>query len=239
MAGYGVVALWRLVSRIRVILADDDESVRHDLRRLLELEPDIEVVSIAHDGQHALQQAAVLNPDVVVLDIRMPVLDGIAATRLLRHPNRDGDTEDTTFRDPPAVLILTTFDLDDYVLAAIRAGAAGFLVKDQAPEQLGDAIRIVASGDAILAPRATARLLEEFTQPRAVHSPQLDLLTRRERAVLEQMALGRSNEEIAELLFVSVPTVKTHVSNLLTKLDLQNRIQVVVWAYENRVVTVS
>jgi DNA-binding NarL/FixJ family response regulator len=170
-------------------------------------------------------------PDVVVLDIRMPVLDGIAATRALRHP------EDSSAHIP-AVLVLTTFDLDDYVLGAIRAGAAGFMLKDQAPEQLAEAVRTVANGEAVLAPRATARLLEEFTQTRASLSPSLALLTPRERSVLELIAKGLSNEEIADSLFVSVPTVKTHVSNLLSKLELENRIQVVVWAYENRVVTV-
>jgi DNA-binding NarL/FixJ family response regulator len=220
------------LTNIRVVVADDDDSVRHDLRRLLELEPDIEVVAIAHDGQHAVEQSSALRPDVVVLDIRMPVMDGIAATQMLRHPS------DATAH-VPAVLVLTTFDLDDYLLGAIRAGAAGFLLKDQAPERLAEAVRTVANGEAILAPRATARVLEELTQPRTTQSPKLSLLTPRERMVLELMAKGRSNDEIAEELFVSVPTVKSHVSNLLTKLDLDNRIQVVVWAYENRVVSVS
>jgi DNA-binding NarL/FixJ family response regulator len=221
------------VRKIRVIVADDDESVRHDLRRLLELEPDIEVVAIAHDGSHAVDQAEMLRPDVVVLDVRMPVLDGISATCQLRHP-----LDPNAHR--PAVLVLTTFDLDEYVLGAIRAGAAGFLVKDQAPERLAEGVRTVAGGDAILAPRATARLLEELTNPtvdaESTTTPKLQLLTRRERAVLELMAKGLSNEEISEALFVSIPTVKTHVSSLLTKLDLDNRIQVVVWAYESRVV---
>jgi DNA-binding NarL/FixJ family response regulator len=220
------------LTTFRVVVADDDYSVRHDLRRLLELEPDIEVVAIAHDGQHAIEQCRALEPDVVVLDIRMPVMNGIAATRILRHPS-DATTH------VPAVLVLTTFDLDDYLLGAIRAGAAGFLLKDQAPERLAEAVRTVANGEAILAPRATARVLEELTQPRTTQSPKLLLLTPRERMVLELMAKGRSNDEIAEELFVSVPTVKSHVSNLLTKLDLENRIQVVVWAYENRVVSVS
>jgi DNA-binding NarL/FixJ family response regulator len=217
--------------RLRVVVADDDDSVRHDLRRLLELEPDIEVVAVAHDGQHAIDHSVALRPDVVVLDVRMPVLDGIAATHALRHP-----------KDPlahvPAVLVLTTFDLDEYILGAIRAGAAGFMLKDQAPERLAGAVRTVANGEAVLAPRATARLLEEFTQPRTSLHPALPFLTPRERTVLELIAKGWSNDEIAAALFVSIPTVKTHVSNLLTKLELDNRIQVVVWAYENRVVAV-
>lgn len=222
-----------MTAQLRVLVADDDDSVRSDLRRLLELEVDIEVVATAHDGQHAIDQSNALQPDVVVLDIRMPVLDGIAATHALRHPH------DST-RHIPAVLVLTTFDLDEYVLGAVRAGAAGFLLKDQAPEHLAGAVRTVAHGDAVLAPRATARLLEEFTRPRSSSlSPKLALLTRRERAVLELMARGSSNDEIADALYVSLPTVKTHVSNLLTKLELENRIQVVVWAYENHVVTAS
>jgi DNA-binding NarL/FixJ family response regulator len=216
---------------LRVVVADDDDTVRHDLRRLLELEADIEVVAVAHNGQHAIEHCHNHRPDVVILDIRMPVMDGIAATQVLRHPS-----------DPlvptPAVLILTTFDLDDYVLAAIRVGAAGFMLKDQAPEHLAAAVRTVANGDAVLGPRATARLLEEFAQPRVVQSPSLALLTPRERDVLELVAKGLSNDEVSEALYVSVPTVKTHVSNLLTKLNLENRVQVVVWAYENRVVTV-
>ncbi len=218
--------------QLRVVIADDDDSVRNDLRRLLELESDIEVVAVAHNGQHAIDQSVTHRPDVVVLDVRMPILDGIAATAALRHPSHlDAHV--------PSVLVLTTFDLDEYVLGAIRAGAAGFLLKDQAPEQLADAVRTVASGDAVLAPRATARLLEELTHPRSATNPKLQLLTQRERSVLELMAKGQSNDEIADALFVSIPTVKTHVSNLLTKLELENRIQVVVWAYENRIVTVG
>jgi DNA-binding NarL/FixJ family response regulator len=220
--------------KLRVVIADDDASMRQDLRRLLELESDIEVVSIAHDGQHAVEQCAHLHPDVVVLDVRMPVLDGISATQLLRHPGtvRDGETL-------PAVLILTTFDLDEYVLGAIRAGAAGFLLKDQAPELLAAAVRTVARGEAILGPRATARLLEEFTKVPSSESPLLDSLTRREREVLVLLAQGLSNDEIADSLMVSVPTVKTHVSNVLMKLGIENRVQAVVWAYENGVAHAS
>jgi DNA-binding NarL/FixJ family response regulator len=211
--------------KLRVLLADDDASVRNDLRRLLELEPDIEVVAVCHDGQHAVDQCAYLLPDVAVLDIRMPVLDGISATIKIR--NRSSEL---------SVLILTTFDIDEYVLGAIRAGAAGFLLKDQAPEQLAEAVRTVARGEAILAPRATARLIEEFTKPRqkpAERNATIDSLTSREVDVLALIAQGLANETIANALQVSVPTVKTHVSNLLAKLQLQNRVQAVIWAYEN------
>jgi DNA-binding NarL/FixJ family response regulator len=216
--------------KLRVIIADDDASVRHDLRRLLELEPDIEVVAVAQDGQHAIEQCEHLLPDVVVLDIRMPVLDGISATEILRSETR---------LNRPIVLILTTFDLDEYVLGAIRAGAAGFLLKDLAPEQLAVAVRTVARGEAILAPRATARLLEEFSNPRVLvpaGAPMLELLTKRERDVLELVAQGLNNNEIADALIVSVATVKTHVSNLLAKLGIENRVQAVVWAYDHGVV---
>jgi DNA-binding NarL/FixJ family response regulator len=217
-------------TNIRVVIADDDASVRNDLRRLLETEADIEVVAVAHDGTDALEQCMQLAPDVVVLDVRMPNLDGISAAKMLRSSH---EAKGTT---APAVLILTTFDLDEYVLGAIRAGAAGFLLKDQAPEQLADAIRTVARGDGILAPRATARLLEELTNPTAVAPPAIQLLTRREQEVLQLVVHGRNNTEIADELVVSLATVKTHVSNLLMKLELENRLQVVVWAYEKGVV---
>jgi DNA-binding NarL/FixJ family response regulator len=214
---------------LRVLVVDDDTNVRNDFRRLLELESDLNVVGVAHDGSDAIDQCANLSPDVVVMDIRMPVMDGITATQRIR----DAD-------NAPAVLIMTTFDLDEYVLGAIRAGAAGFLLKDQAPEKLADAVRTVANGDAILGPRATARLLAEFVHPSTEKSnlpALLDTLTKREHDVLLHVAQGRSNEEIAEALFVSVPTVKTHMSNLLMKLGIENRVQVVVWAYENGVVS--
>ena len=216
-------------ARLRVVVADDDANVRHDLRRLLELEHDIEVVSVANDGQHAIEVCAFHRPDVVVMDVRMPVLDGISATERIRNP-----VDDSASGYRPAVLILTTFDLDEYVFGAIRAGAAGFLLKDQAPELLADAVRTVARGEAILAPRATARLFEEFAEPR--RAAPLDGLTKREIDVLRLIAQGLSNEDIASSLFVSIPTVKTHVSNLLMKLAVDNRIQAVIWAYENAIV---
>jgi DNA-binding NarL/FixJ family response regulator len=217
---------------LRVLIADDDATVRNDLRRILELEHDIEVVATCHDGQHAVDQCTHLWPDVAVLDVRMPVLDGIGATRLIRQLQQPGAT-------PPAVLIITTFDLDEYVLGALRAGAAGFLLKEQTPEQLAEAVRTVARGDGVLAPRATARLIEEFTQPATVKDTnELHGLTAREREVLEFIAQGKSNDEIADILVVSLATVKTHVSNMLAKLHLENRVQAVVWAYENNVAPV-
>ncbi len=210
---------------IRVLIADDDASIRTDLRRLLELEADIEVVATSHDGSHAVDQARQLNPDVVVMDVRMPELDGIAATRAILTNNKHC-----------RVLILTTFDLDEYVVGAIHAGAAGFLLKEQAPDVLADAIRTVHRGDAVLAPGATARLFAELASPTRHEPPNLDFLTRREQEILGHVATGMSNEEIAASLVVSLATVKTHVSNLLTKLDLTNRVQVVAWAYEQGVV---
>jgi DNA-binding NarL/FixJ family response regulator len=213
---------------IRVLIADDDVSIRVDLRRLLELEDDIKVVGTSHDGGHAVDQARQLLPDVVVMDVRMPELDGIAATRAIVATNKNC-----------RVLILTTFDLDEYVVGAIHAGAAGFLLKEQAPDVLADAIRTVHRGDAVLAPGATARLFAELAAPTRHEPPKLDFLTRREQEILGLVAEGRSNEDIASQLVVSLATVKTHVSNLLTKLGLSNRVQVVAWAYEQGVVSTS
>jgi DNA-binding NarL/FixJ family response regulator len=213
---------------IRVIVADDDATIRTDLRRLLELEEDLEVVAVAHDGEHAVSQCQMLRPDVVVMDVRMPVLDGIAATR--RIVGTDAQCH---------VLILTTFDLDDYVLGAIRAGAAGFLLKEQAPEVLAEAIRTVHRGEAILAPGATARLFAKLAAPSEPVAPVLDFLTRREQQVLTLIADGASNEDIASTLVVSLATVKTHVSNLFTKLDVTNRVQIVAWAYQHGVVRIG
>jgi DNA-binding NarL/FixJ family response regulator len=223
------MSVFSATRKLRVLIADDDATVRSDLRKILELESDLEVVATCHDGQHAVDQCAYLRPDVAVLDVRMPELDGIAATRQIRQAKLDGSAT-------AAVLIITTFDLDEYVLGALRAGAAGFLLKEQTPEQLADAVRTVARGDGVLAPRATARLIEEFVQPRtAPPAPDLPGLTIREREVLQFLAQGKSNEEIGDELVVSLATVKTHVSNVLAKLHLQNRVQAVVWAYENNV----
>jgi DNA-binding NarL/FixJ family response regulator len=213
--------------KLRVVIADDDERVRQDFAALLELEPDIEVVGIAADGLTAVDLCLRVNPHVVVMDIRMPGLNGIDATAHLRVNN------------PPTsrVLVVTTFDLDEYVLSAARAGASGFLLKDQAPDQLAEAVRIVAAGDAIVSPRATARLLREFAtpsnQPAITDMP----LSEREVEIVRLMAQGMSNEDIARVAFVSIATVKTHVSSVLSKLGLQSRLQIVVWAYDTGTVS--
>ncbi len=209
--------------KITVLIADDDERVRSDFRNLLQLEPDIDVVGVAADGVEAVELANRLHPDVVVMDIRMPGTNGIEATLRLRS----GPSTHSK------VLVVTTFDLDEYVLGAARAGASGFLLKDQAVAELAKAVRIVAAGDALVSPRATARLLEEFVKPALSVSNQARMLTDRELDVVRLMAKGLSNEEIAREAFISVGTVKTHVSSVLSKLHLQSRIQIVVWAFEN------
>ena len=212
---------------IRVLLVDDHALARKGFRMVLETEPDIEVVGEAADGRQAVHSAGRLAPDVVLMDVRMPELDGIAATRQI---------VDAGTAKPPKVLILTTFDLDEYVYDSLTAGASGFLLKDVGPEQLTAGIRAVASGDALLAPSVTRRLIDEFvqTRPRQVDRPQaLDELTPRERQVLELVAQGLSNAEIAELLVVEETTVKTHVSRLLAKLDLRDRVQAVILAYDS------
>jgi DNA-binding NarL/FixJ family response regulator len=209
---------------IRVLLADDQALVRSGFQMILASQPDIEVCGEAEDGRQAIDLTNRLAPDVVLMDVRMPVLDGLEATRRLV------DLE-TTAR----ILILTTFDLDEYVYAAIRAGASGFLLKDVRPSQLVDAIRVVADGEALLAPAVTKRLLERFaaTLPTPEErAPALATLTDRERDVLELVASGLSNSEIAERLFLGETTVKTHVSSLLRKLGLRDRVQAVVLAYE-------
>ena len=209
---------------IRVLLADDQALVRGGFQMILAAQPDIEVVGEAEDGRQAIDLANRLLPDVILMDVRMPVLDGLEATRRLVELG-------TTAR----ILILTTFDLDEYVYAAIRAGASGFLLKDVRPSQLVDAIRVVADGEALLAPAVTRRLLERFaaTLPTPEErAPALATLTDRERDVLELVASGLSNSEIAERLFLGETTVKTHVSSVLRKLGLRDRVQAVVLAYE-------
>jgi DNA-binding NarL/FixJ family response regulator len=211
---------------IRVLLVDDQPLLRAGFRMILEGEDDIEVVGEAADGVEAIDTALRLRPDVVLMDIRMPNLDGVDATRRLAGPGAD---------DPVKVLILTTFDLDDYVYDALAAGASGFLLKDVGPEQLTEGIRVVASGDALLAPTVTRRLIDELVAARrrpAAPPKELAALTPREREVLELVAQGLSNFEIAELLVVEETTVKTHVSRLLAKLDLRDRVQAVIFAYE-------
>ncbi|HET7235783.1 MAG TPA: response regulator transcription factor [Actinomycetota bacterium] len=212
---------------IRVLIADDQELMRTGFRLILDAQDDIEVVGGAIDGADAIRQFERLHPDVVVMDVRMPAMDGIEATRRL------------SVADPPArVLILTTFDLDEYVYEALRAGASGFLLKDRPSEELVAAVRVIAAGEALLAPSVTRRLIEEFAKrPGAAGPPAgLDELTPREREVLVLMAHGLSNTEIATSLFVAETTVKTHVGRVLQKLRLRDRAQAVVLAYESGLV---
>jgi DNA-binding NarL/FixJ family response regulator len=215
---------------IRVLLADDQGLVRAGFRMVLEAQPDVEVVGEAADGRQAVETTRRLHPDVVLMDIRMPVMDGIDATRQLCAPEAPTRAN---------VLILTTYDLDEYVFAALRAGACGFLLKHTSPEGLVEAVRIVAAGEGLIAPSVTRRLIAEFTRTPAASPParELDQLTGRERAVLELVARGRSNAEIADELVVGATTVKTHVGHLLTKLGLRDRIQAVIYAYEAGLVT--
>jgi DNA-binding NarL/FixJ family response regulator len=216
---------------VRVLLVDDQELVRTGFRMILADEEDIEVVGEASNGREALHVAARLRPDVIVMDIRMPVMDGIEATRRL---GADGAAP------APRVLVLTTFDADEHVVDALRAGASGFLLKDVSPSDLVRAIRVVAAGEALLAPSVTRRLLARFARAAASTDPSsakaLAQLTERELEVLRLVAQGLSNREIAERLTLAEPTVKTHVSHLLLKLDLRDRAQLVVWAYETGVV---
>jgi DNA-binding NarL/FixJ family response regulator len=216
----------------RVLIVDDQPLMRTGFRMILDAEPDIEVVGEARDGQEAVERAAVVRPDVVLMDIRMPRMDGIEATRRLAG---------TDATEPARVLILTTFDLDEHVVAALRAGASGFLLKDVPPEDLVAAIRVVARGDALLAPSVTRRLLDRFASrlpdPADLDPPAaLGSLTARELEVFRLLARGLSNAEIAAELVVSETTVKTHVARVLMKLDLRDRVQAVVLAYETGVV---
>jgi DNA-binding NarL/FixJ family response regulator len=216
---------------IRVLLVDDQSLVRTGFRMILQDEPGIEVVGEAADGRAAIEAAASLRPDVVVMDIRMPVLDGIAATRAIV---RDGEASG------PRVLVLTTFDADEYVVEALRAGASGFLLKDVSPNDFVNALRIIAAGEALLAPAVTRRLLERFADRLPPADPAraaaLRELTEREVEVLKLIARGLSNREIAALLVLAEPTVKTHVSHVLDKLGLRDRAQAVVMAYEAELV---
>ena len=205
----------------RAIVADDQEMVRDGLAAILDTEPDLEIVGTAADGAEAVQVARRERPDVVVMDVRMPGMDGIEATRRI------------TAEGLARVLVLTTFDLDDYVYQAVRAGASGFLLKDAPRERLVDAIRSVARGDMLVDPVVTRRLVERFAVSRArSDNRRLDVLTAREREVLVEIGRGLSNTEIAERLYVGEATVKTHVSALLRKLDLRDRVQAVILAYE-------
>jgi DNA-binding NarL/FixJ family response regulator len=205
-----------------VALADDQELVRSGFRLILEL-AGFEIRGEAGDGRAAVELARATTPDVVLMDIRMPVMDGIEATRRIAHAGLDS-----------RVLVLTTFDLDEYVYEALRAGASGFVLKDDPPEQLLAAIRTVAAGDALLSPTVTKRVIEQFTRiPRPTPPKELDELSARERDVLRLVARGLSNAEIGEELYISETTVKTHVTHILAKLGLRDRVQAVVLAYQS------
>lgn len=209
---------------IRVIVADDQEIVRTGLTMILNAQDGIEVVGQAADGLEAVALAQAVKPDVCLFDIRMPILDGVEATRRLAGPD---------VSDPMAVVVITTFDLDEYVHAALKAGARGFLLKDAGPELLAQAIRAAASGDALIAPSVTARLLSTFVdaggpRPADPREP----LTEREEQVLATLARGQTNNEIADQLYISLSTVKTHVASLMDKLGARNRVEMAIWAHE-------
>jgi len=212
---------------VRVLLVDDQELVRSGFRMLLDAQDDIEVVGEASDGDRAIEQAAALSPDVVLMDVRMPGMDGIEATRQI-----------VAAQPAVRVLVLTTFDLDEYVYAALQAGASGFLLKDAPAAELVRGVRVVAAGDSLLAPSVTRRLVEEVAAKGGPtrKSEAVDQLTAKEREVLEHLARGLSNAEIAEAMYVGEATVKTHVGHVLTKLGVRDRVQAVVVAYEAGVV---
>jgi DNA-binding NarL/FixJ family response regulator len=214
---------------VRVLIADDQALVRSGFRKLLEAETDIEVVAEAADGFEAIEKARLHRPDVVLMDIRMPRLDGLQATAAIL----------ASTMPPPRVVVLTTYDLDEYIFDALKAGASGFLLKDSPPEELIAAIHVVASGEALLAPAVTRRLIEAFVSAPRVSAEakrQVADLTLREKEVLHLVARGLSNAEVAAGLHLGEATVKSHVSNLLTKLDVRDRVQAVVLAYESGLV---
>jgi len=217
---------------IRVLLCDDQALVRSGFRMILEARPDLQVVGEAEDGAQAVSLARQTQPDVILMDVRMPHLDGVEATRQI-----------VAAGSPARILVLTTYDLDDYVYAAIRAGASGFLLKDVQPAQLAEAIRVIAAGDALLAPSVTRRLLGQFARTlpgprfRPASPASLSALTERETEVLRLLAAGLSNAELAGRLYISEATVKSHVSSLLRKLGLRDRVQAVILAYDTGLVT--
>ena len=210
---------------IRVLIADDQELVRTGLAMILDAQEGIEVIGVAADGKEAVSLARRLRPDVCLFDIRMPRTDGIEATRLLAGEGVD---------DPMAVVVITTFDLDEYVYGALQAGARGFLLKDAGPELLTQAIRAAADGEALIAPSVTVRLLKVFAGRSRQGAPAqpVDALTEREEEVLAAVAAGWTNAEIAERLYISLSTVKSHIASLMTKLGARNRVEIALWAYE-------
>ncbi|MFG1947680.1 response regulator [Nonomuraea sp. NPDC048826] len=214
---------------VRVLVADDQEIVRTGLVMILDAQPDIEVVGEAADGRRAVELARRLRPDVCLFDIRMPGLDGIEATRTLAGPD---------VADPLAVVVITTFDLDEYVYAALRAGARGFLLKNAGAQLLSQAVHAAAGGDALIAPSITARLLDTFARsgPAAPPARPVEALTEREEEILVTVARGRTNGEIADEFHISLSTVKSHIASLMAKLGARNRVEIAMWAYEtNRV----
>jgi DNA-binding NarL/FixJ family response regulator len=210
-----------------VLIADDQEMVRAGFRAIIDAQPDMEVVADAPDGVVAVAQARRLKPDVCLFDIRMPRLDGLEATRqLLAGGNGSG----------PRIVVVTTFDTDEYVYGALRSGAMGFLLKDSGPTLLVEAVRAAASGESLISPSVTVRLLERLTEPVAAGPKAVDVLTERELDVVELVARGKTNAEIAEALFVSVSTVKTHLEAVRAKLAVRNRVGIAAWAWEHGVV---
>jgi DNA-binding NarL/FixJ family response regulator len=212
---------------IRVLIADDQAMIRGGLKLILEDQPDITVIAEASDGVEAIAQARRLRPDVCLVDIRMPRLDGIEVTRALAGPH---------VPDPMRVVVVTTFDLDEYVYGALRGGAAGFLLKDAGPALLVEAVRAAHNGDALVSPSITVRLLRHLTTPAREPEKSLPALSAREIEVVREIARGRTNLEIGAELFISLSTVKSHISTIQTKLGLRNRTEIAVWAWEHRIV---
>ena len=212
---------------IRVLVADDQDLVRTGLAMILDAQPGIEVIAQAADGLEAVEFARRLRPDVCLLDIRMPGLDGIAVTRELAGPG---------VPDPIPIVVITTFDLDEYVYAALRAGARGFLLKDAGPALLAQAVHAAASGDALIAPSVTARLIEAFTdvEPAGRVAQPIEPLTEREEQVLAAVAGGRTNSEVAQELYITLSTVKSHIASLMAKIGVRNRVEMAIWAYETK-----
>jgi DNA-binding NarL/FixJ family response regulator len=213
---------------IRVLIADDQEMVRTGFRMIVDSQPDMRVVGEAADGAEAVALARRLRPDVCLFDIRMPRMDGLEATRALAGPGAE---------DPPRIVIVTTFDMDEYVYGALRGGAVGFLLKDSGPALLVDAVRAAANGGSLVSPSITVRLLERLARPRPVPAEPREPLTDRELDVVKLVARGRTNEEIAGELFVSLSTVKTHLGSLYRKLDTRNRVETAAWAWESGFMT--